>query len=460
MNYLYGDSTEAPLRSNFLEFLRDAVDFSASVLTADEHIKNAHARLVEQSAEAERELERLARLVAGVRQAVDEGDKGSPDSPAARCAAQLVTAISDSHRSTVDHVQQSLAEARARLEADDASTRAACRKALASLLTPHDPHDSDQITLLSLTPDGHYDASLTGSSPFGLEWAFALVVPEGSPWASPLRVETLAPRLELRAPQLTGWISKEVKVRPQKLDRHVVTELTDDGSVVSFKLRLEPSAPNGFDVEVDLEPRTVTIARVGPEEDASVGAFEVEGEDVALLVDLATRLRGSIADLRRGELSWAQVDGTDFDVLPSYAEFVERFVAFMAPIVREISERSLTTTELVIRRPLGNDRREEIFVTKATLRDKYADLSASLRATFAPLGFEDVSRTRPPSVAPAEPPVVRAELAPSQPPPPPLAEPSAPFDGALASLPVSQPPPVPRFPSERVREPFDDPEVP
>ena len=36
-----------------------------------------------------------------------------------------------------------------------------------------------------------------------------------------MRIDRVAPQLEIRAPQLAGWISKEVKVRPQKLDRLV-----------------------------------------------------------------------------------------------------------------------------------------------------------------------------------------------------------------------------------------------
>ena len=39
MSYLYGDSTPSTLQINFIEFLRDALEFSVQVLTADARIR-------------------------------------------------------------------------------------------------------------------------------------------------------------------------------------------------------------------------------------------------------------------------------------------------------------------------------------------------------------------------------------------------------------------------------------
>jgi hypothetical protein len=38
MEFLYGDSTPSPLASNFLEFLRDAIDFGVFALHIDDEI--------------------------------------------------------------------------------------------------------------------------------------------------------------------------------------------------------------------------------------------------------------------------------------------------------------------------------------------------------------------------------------------------------------------------------------
>jgi hypothetical protein len=71
-----------------------------------------------------------------------------------------------------------------------------------------------------------------------------------------------------------------------------------------------------------------------------------------------------------------------------------------------------------LRKQLADDRREEIFVSKTTLRQKYEHLPKDLRVLFAPLGLEaNLSRSLPPLAQPAA--TTRAELPPSNPPPPP-----------------------------------------
>src|SRR5262249_58280655 len=106
--------------------------------------------------------------------------------------------------------------------------------------------------------------------------------------------------------------------------------------------------------------------------------------------ELANKLHSSTSGFLRQTLARATVEGADFQAQPTFAPFVQRLVAVLAPIVREIAKRSLTANELVIRRPLADDRREEIFVAKATLREKYASLDETQRALFAPLGLEAV----------------------------------------------------------------------
>jgi hypothetical protein len=117
-----------------------------------------------------------------------------------------------------------------------------------------------------LVQPGRYDATQDGRSAFGLAWTFALAIRDGTMWSSPVRLERIAPSFELRAPQLSGWISKEVKVRPVRLERFVVTELVNEGTVTRMKLRPEPGADHGFDFEADFRgAKRVTAKRVAAE---------------------------------------------------------------------------------------------------------------------------------------------------------------------------------------------------
>ena len=452
MNYLYGDSTTSTLKSNFLEFLRDAIDFAVFVLQADTRMKEGRVRVRVLGEESDAESGRLERFITSVSRAVQDGEKGAPGSPTALCGDRLASLIVDAHRASIDGIRHDLSEAIARIEADEAAGRDACVKALGELLAPHDPPDASTVLRLGLLDSGRYDATLEGKAEPALAWTLEVGVPDGHAWSSPMRVERLLPHLEIRAPQLAGWISKEVKVRPLRIERYVVTRLVDDATTVRVELRTEPTSGVGVDFEVDPDKGAVTKAqRVGPADDQSVGVFDLQVEDVPLVVELAQKLRESLGGLERRANVAATFDGAEFRTLPTFVDFVERLVAMMAPICQEISARSLTPNELVIRRLLSNDRREEIFVAKATLREKLAVLPAESRALFAPLGLDVVQQSKP-SAPPSEPPPVRSELPPSAPPPP-IPKPPAPAAPKLPTVKTSKSAPPPSLGNRTLKPP-------
>lgn len=445
MSYLYGDSTPTELKSNFLEFLRDAVDFAVFVLEADSDIKNGKVRIQKNTEAMEAEIGRLEGFIGVVSRSIREAEKGSPDSATAACATHVEKLVAEAQRTSVTSMRARLAHYVAKVNEEEAATRAACFKALETLLAPHDPPHVGTVTRIVLLQSGQYDAAVDGRSNFGLAWTFALAIPDGNPWSVPIRIERLVQNLEIRAPQLSGWISKEVKVRPQKLDRHVVTDLVSEDGIVRMKLRAEPGVETGFDFSIDLAGKKVDAKRTGTAEgDASIGAFDVAAEDVSVLVDLATKLNVAASELTRRELTAATWRDGNFHEVPTFSDVVEQLVGMMAPITREISSRSLKPTELVLRRMLANDRREEVFVEKATLREKYETLAPPLREYFRPLGFDPPA---PPPVA-ATVSTATEEFAPASAwatsPPETLTETASEPPAARAELPRSQrPPPLP-----------------
>ncbi len=427
MNYLFGDSTASPFASNVLEFLRDALDFSVFVLQADEQIELGHARAAATKRQAEADLAHLARFFGVVIASIDGADKSLPDSPTARCAAQLRGALLHSQGAWEGAVRGDLEAAFAHFRAEEAALRAECGRALAALLLEHDPHGA-AISKRVLLQSRAYQAVLLGDAAFGLGLTIELLVPES--WSGGARVERLVPALEIRAPQTSGWLMKEVTVRPQKLERHVITELVCERETTTFKLRAEPDVEAGFDVT--LAPAGVSAVRVGPKEDPAAGAFDLQPEDAQALRGLARKLDEWASGLARQKLLSAFFDGTDFLTLPAFAPLVERLVAMLAPVVGEIARRSPSPNELVIRRLLADNRREEIFVGKATLRAKYAELPDAQRALVAPLGLDPPALPGPPPAAPRdrEASTVRAEVASSVRPPPLASRPPPPPSGA------------------------------
>ena len=92
MKYLYGDSTASNMEVNFIEFLRDAVEFGVQVLLSDQRVvqARAHMRTLEHATAAE--MERLQKLPPLVSKAFEGTTLGAGDSATARCVAAISNA--------------------------------------------------------------------------------------------------------------------------------------------------------------------------------------------------------------------------------------------------------------------------------------------------------------------------------------------------------------------------------
>jgi len=422
MEFLYGDSTPSKLTSNFLEFLRDAIDFGVFALHVDDEIAliRERARAISQS--GDEEIARLDALGSAVAAAIGGAPKGAAESETSKCAVHLGATSAEAVAFAVAAVRERLEGQRLLVSGEEATQRDACFKALESLLVAHSPPESSVIVRVERGTDRGYAAWRHGETAFGLRWRVDLGIPSGSAFAGDTPLDRLAPHVEVHAPELSGWLKKEVKLKAQRLDRLVLTEAMDDGHVVTLMLRTDASGTHGLDLEVDLKAGTATATRAGATDDPSAGAFDLPAEDVPGLVALAEKVRGAAGELAATRLADATLGERELKLEPTFARFVEQLIAFMAPIVQQISRHSLTQTELVLRRLISRERREEIFVAKSTLREKFAPLRPERRALFERLGLDN--HTPAPSLVPATPeendwpPPARAELPRSDPPPP------------------------------------------
>ena len=100
-----------------------------------------------------------------------------------------------------------------------------------------------------------------------------------------MRVDRLAERLDVQAPEMGGWLHKEVKLRPQHLDKHHVTELSIGAAGGTLKLRVAADGTGpGFDVLISKEAPRVRLARVEQREGPPEPPFEVEEADAKKLL--------------------------------------------------------------------------------------------------------------------------------------------------------------------------------
>ena len=391
MSYLYGDSTPSTLEVNFIEFLRDAVEFCVQVLLADQSIVNGQARTRSLDHVAAAEVERLHKVDAVVSKAFEGVPLGEEDSAAARCVAAIVRSASDLVRAETAEILSALDGEINKRDAQAAREREGCVKALETMLVKHDLPDMTLDVHLAITGGARYGCRARMTTRFGLNAVLDLEIPVNHLFERVVRVDRLTERLDVKVPEMSGWLHKEVKLREQHLEKHYVAALSIRTSGGTLKLRSAADGTGpGFDVVFAKEAPRVRLARVDQREGLPEPPFDVEEVDASKLLTLHEKLAAAATELtryRKGIVE-ATLDGELLRTHAKPALLVERLIATMAPIVQEIALRSQSPGELVLRRLLGDGRRVEIFLSKEELKLKLEPLLEGNRALFDSLWLD------------------------------------------------------------------------
>jgi hypothetical protein len=386
MTFLFGDSSPSDLRIDYIELLRDALDFSVQVLLADERMQRGVTRVDEAKRAAEAETTRLTELGATLARAVEGADVGAPDSATAQCAHELLLRSSETVRAAGERVQAQLTAEAGRIEEEARRDRERCVEALQQFLKRHDlPNMSSELRLQQQGGLG-YVARLYVRGLQDLQAVLDLEIPATHSLKQIVRVEKLVERLEVHAPEAGGWLRKEVKLRPQRLDKENVTAAVIGPHDTTIHLRSSgDGSGEGYDLIYKDESPRVILRRVG--EATDLPPFDLDDTDSAKVRELRTNLVALTNELTRSRKSLveAALAGTPLYDYKEARVLVERLVSEMAPTVREIARRSLTKTELVLKRQTGDGRREEIFVSRVDLQEKLRPLGQAARAVFKPL---------------------------------------------------------------------------
>ncbi len=432
MSYLYGDSTPSRLEVNFIEFLRDAVDCCVQVLLADQRIAEGAARTRALDAATTAEIARLQKVGALVPKAFEgTTPAGEPASATARCVAEIVRSSADIVRAATAAAAATLEAAVTRRDADAATEREVFVKALEGLLIKHDLPEMTSDSDVALVAGGRYACRMLLTTPFGLDAMMELEVPAGHLLERVVRVDRLAERLDVQVPEIAGWLHKEVKLRTQHLEKHHLTAFARGPAGVRLGLRLAPDGTGpGYDLAFGDDGEPIRLTRVD-EQQKREEPFEAKESDVSKLVALRDKIAAAVGELarHRTKIVDAKLEGEPLQSHAKPSLLVERLIAVLVPETREISARSQSPGELVLRRSLAGDRREEIFLSKRDLQTKIEPLDDRHRALFDSLLRDGVGPSRaepPPAPAP------RTESAPA-----PTGDGSSLFKKTLSPQPMS-----------------------
>jgi len=248
------------------------------------------------------------------------------------------------------------------------------------------------------------------TTPFGLDAMMATEVPAGHLLERVVRVDRLMERLDVQVPEIAGWLHKEVKLRTQHLEKHHLVAFARGPAGTKLALRLGPDGTGpGYDATFGGDDEPVHLVRVD-EQQKREEPFEARDADVPKLCGLRDKIAAAVAALerQRTKIIEAKLEGETLLAHPKPSVRVERLIDVLLPETREISARSQSPGELVLRRSLGGDRREEIFLSKSDLQAKLEPLDDRHRALFDALLRDGDSPAR---VEPRPPPPPRTEPA-------------------------------------------------
>jgi hypothetical protein len=402
MSYLYGDSTPFPYDVNYIELSRNAVDCSMQLLSAQHAIASALARDDNQHQLRHTEQAQLVMVAETIEGALTPFLNADSDQMRRAALRALQSAKAGLEEERAEGERRAM-EAASHTQHVIQRAGESAQRALEALLARHDVPETELGLTLNCAGEQGYTGEVAILTPFGVTATFGLRMDAEKAWSRPRRIADLVPGLEIHVPQHSGWISKRVEMTAVKLDRSFLQSVRVAGAELELAISKSPNGGAGYRISLDLHGERG--AHVTPLNENGMTDNDpplvLDGEDGARILELSQRVMESIQGLStlRGSMRSVSLDGRPLEQLEWPETIAHRLIAQIGPVVQEIGRRSGAPGELVLRRDVGDGRRDEIYVTKAELWERLLVLPPERRAAFGVLGLGQPSLP-PPSERP------------------------------------------------------------
>ncbi len=378
--YRYGDGTPFPLDENFIETLTTAVETCTNAFVPLTELDARRTRAKDTKREAEVEVQKLIELEASVASAL--GSYVAPDkrSSVTQAVAQKValaakTTIAEAKRAIEGRISTVDGQAAPKTATD------AVIQALGPFFEQHQLPKSQWIMSWDVRgSEPHADAVATAGP---ITAAFRLTP---DPYRTPIRVEQLAEGVVVH--MMKKGVFGKAKPAPVDLGKYVMVafeRMANGGLVVTLKENPNKSSSGLRFAVADKGATWVTISGTG---DAEGEDNELDMDDVAPVRNLAERANATLKDLiQRRSLIDLSFNGKDIADLAEPRMVPMELLAQLTPLARSIRDKSRMSGELVLKRDIGDGRREELFVPRATLAQQFARLPHEYRKPFEDMGI-------------------------------------------------------------------------
>jgi hypothetical protein len=394
--YRYGDGSPFPLDENFIETLTTAVETCTNAFVPLAELDGRREKAKDVRREADKEIARLSELEATViasllQFAPTDGKKASlTQQVSQKIATGVKTAVADARRQVEGRVASTDAQASARTAGD------AMLKALRPFFEEHQLPNAKWI--MSWDVRGA-EPSANAVATAGRIAASFMLAPD--PYRSPIRVEQLSEGVVVH--MMKKGVFGKAKPAPIDLGKYVVVafERNTHESVITLKENPNKSAQGLRFAVAEAGATWVSITAAG---DADGEPNPLDIEDIEPVRRLAERSNAALKDLiTRRTLVDLSLGNSAMSDLEEPRIVPLELLAQLTPLARIIREKSRMSGELILKRDIGDGRREELFVPRATLTAQFARLPAEYRRPFEDMGITNeetapaINISRPPA---------------------------------------------------------------
>jgi hypothetical protein len=378
--YRYGDGSPFPLDENFIETLTTAVETCTNAFVPLTELDARREKAREVRREADKEIGRLADLEATV--------IGSlvPFVPSDNKKPSLTQQVS---QKITAGVKSAVSEARRQVEGRVAATDslAAARTAAEAVIKALRPFFEEQQLpnakwIMSWDVRGAEPSANAVATAGRIAASFTLAP---DPYRVPIRVEQLSEGVVVH--MMKKGVFGKAKPAPIDLGKYVVVafERNAHETIVTLKENPNRSAQGLRFAVTEAGATWVSITAAG---DADGETNPLDPEDVRPVRLLAEKANSALKDLLlRRTLVDLSLGATSLADLEEPRIVPLELLAQLTPLARTIREKSRASGELILKRDIGDGRREELFVPRATLAAQFARLPNEYRRPFEDMGI-------------------------------------------------------------------------
>ena len=377
--YRYGDGSPFPLDENFIDTLTSAVEACTNAFDPLTELDARRERAAETRRDAERDANRLDELEKATTAAlapflqVDKKQAGA-HAVAQKLAASAKHMIAETKR---------MGDTRVQAMATQAAPKTAADPVIKALRPFFDNHQLPSSAWIMSWDVRGAEPSANAVATAGRISAMFSLAPD--PFRAPIRVEQLVEGVTVH--MMRKGVFGKAKPAPIDLGKYVTVafERSTNQRVITLK---ESASKTSTGLRFAVTDAGATWTAMTFTGDADGDANPLDAEDVAPIKLLVERANAALKDLLASRtLVDLSLGGTSISDLEEPRIVPLEILGQLTPYARLIRERSRMSGELVLKRDVGDGRREELFVPRATLAQQFQRLPPDYQRPFEEMGI-------------------------------------------------------------------------